>query len=88
MMGSEDMVNPSQATDEVAFRRLKAEIDEQYAPGRFLAIAGGVVIDDAAAFEDLVHSLKGRGLDPRNTLIVQAGVDQPAEAIILSGNLN
>lgn len=70
--------------NQAAYRRLRDEIGRTYEPGRFVALAGGQVIADAASFDELRSLLASRGQDPAKTLIVQAGVDYPEQAVIFS----
>jgi len=65
-----------------AYAASKDRLAQQYAAGRFLAFAGGEIVADAADFDTLRSRLLAQGRDPAQTLIVQAGVDYPEEAII------
>lgn len=60
-----------------AFRRLKPAIDKSYPQGWFVAIADDQVIAAAADFQSLEGILRERGIDPRNALVAEAGVDYP-----------
>lgn len=73
----------SQRMNEAAYLGLRAGIDTQYPSGQFVAIADGQVVADAASFDDLLVSLRKRGMEPSNVLVVQAGVEPLTEAIIL-----
>jgi len=66
-----------------AYSRLREEIKQDYPAGRFVAVAGGRVVGDSADFMDLRSQLLAIGLDPRDALIVQAGVEYPEQVIIL-----
>jgi hypothetical protein len=68
--------------NQAAFQRMKAAINQTYAPWRFLAFVDETLVADAPTFEDLVANLAGRGLDPRNALVVQAGADYPEDTTI------
>ena len=68
--------------NQAAFRRLAALINETYPHGRFVAIAGGKIIADAASFAELESSLKSLGHDSADVLVVQAGVEYPESAVI------
>ena len=67
----------------VQYRRLKPTIDQQYPPGRFVAIDDGAIVGDADDFLELHNALKQQGKDSRDILVVQAGVDYPEYGIIL-----
>jgi hypothetical protein len=67
-----------------AYRLLKEQIDSKYPRGRFVAIAGGRIIADAANLNELIPLLQSQGFSPPDTLAVEAGVDYPEYAIILS----
>jgi hypothetical protein len=61
---------------------MKAAIDKNYPQGWFVAIADDQVIGAAADFHSLEGILRERGADPRNTLVVEAGVDYPEHVTI------
>jgi len=61
----------------VAYRRLKDNISKSYPSGWFVGIADDHVIAAAADFAGLEKLLRAQGKDPRNVLVVQAGVDYP-----------
>jgi len=68
--------------NQTAFRRLAGSINQTYPQGRFVAIAEGKIIADAASFEELESALKAVGQDSVDVLVVQAGVDYPESAVI------
>lgn len=68
--------------NQAAFRQLSGFIKQNYQPGRFVAIAGGKIIADAANFDELDSILKALGQDSVDVLVVQAGVDYPESAVI------
>ncbi|MBI3410910.1 MAG: hypothetical protein HY040_21460 [Planctomycetes bacterium] len=65
-----------------AFKRMRDQIRSQYPHGRYLAIADGAVAAEAATFDALCATLDSLGKNPRETLIVQAGVEYPERATI------
>jgi hypothetical protein len=65
---------------------MKATIDENYAKGRFLAIGGGRIVADAPSFDELASRVRSLGKNPKEMLIVQAGVEYPETGIILTQN--
>lgn len=65
-----------------AFRQLSGFIEQTYPRGRYLAIAGGKIIADAASFDELDSVLKTAGQDSVEVLVVQAGVEYPESAVI------
>lgn len=65
-----------------AYRRLSDAINHRYQRGRYVAIAGGEIIADAAQFGELESSLHAIGRDSVDVLVVQAGVDYPESAVI------
>jgi len=72
--------------NQAAFRQLSSFIQKTYPPGRFVAISGGKIIADAARFEEMNSVLNQMGYYSPEVLVVQAGVDYPATAVIfLSG---
>jgi hypothetical protein len=78
-MGSdlEHMVN------EVAYRRMRAELDAKYPKGHFIGIWHGKVVADAPRLDGLIERVRGQGLDPLEVLAVRAGDDTPEYGIIL-----
>jgi len=79
--------NPERQRNEVAYRQLKPTIDQQYPPGRFVAIHEGRIVGDAASFRELDEALTTKGLTSRDILVVQAGIDYPDYADILGVRL-
>ena len=70
-------------TNEVAYRNLKSNIDRTYPQGHFVAIHGGRIVADDATLSGLLAALRDLGLDAKECLAVQAGVDYPEYAFIL-----
>jgi hypothetical protein len=60
-----------------AYRQLSGVLQQNYAPGRFLAISGGKIVADAARFEELNSILHQMGNHSPEVLVVQAGVNYP-----------
>ncbi len=72
--------------NEIAYRNLKLEIDRAYPKNRFIAIHNQKIVADAASLPELLATLAAQGLNPKECLAVQAGVDYPEFAyILLSG---
>ena len=69
-------------TNQAAFRRLAGFINETLPRGRFVAIADGKIVSDAATFDELDAALKACGQDSVDVLVVQAGADYPESAVI------
>jgi hypothetical protein len=65
-----------------AYERLKSELAAKYPKGHFVGISRGKVVADGAKLDDLIAKLRGLGLDPRQVLAVQAGIEVPRYAII------
>lgn len=72
----------SRDRNQMAFRKLKPEIDRQFSAGRFVAIADGEVVTDSGSFEGIAEELGKLGKGPLDALVVQAGMEYPAEAMI------
>jgi hypothetical protein len=77
-------LTPGYRRNQEAYRRLKAEIGRDYPLGRFVAIHDGRIAADAADLEELDALLKAAGVAPRESLVVQAGVDYPEYVVILT----
>jgi hypothetical protein len=65
-----------------AYWRLKDTIARTYPPGRFVAIAGGQIVGDAAEFLELHTALLKAGYEPRRVIVVQAGVEYPRKVTL------
>ncbi len=61
----------------IAYRRMKAAIDASHPQGWFVAISDDQVLAAAVDFHELEAMLRAQGRDPRNALVVEAGVDYP-----------
>jgi hypothetical protein len=70
------------AVNQIAYRKLKPQIDRRYPPNRFVAIADGRIVADASDFDELQTRLQKIGKDARDTLVVQAGVTYPDNVTI------
>jgi hypothetical protein len=68
--------------NQTAFRQLSGFIDQSYQRGRFVAIADGKIIADAASFVELDSALNALGQGSADVLVVQAGVQYPESAVI------
>jgi hypothetical protein len=65
-----------------AYHRLKETIRQTYPRGWFVGIADEQVVGGAATFADLKTLLRAQGRDPRDVLVVEAGIDYPQYATI------
>jgi len=74
--------NTEYERNNVAYRRLKETISKAYPCGWFVGIADDQVLAAAADFPALAAMLRANGKDPRNVLVVQAGVDYPESVTI------
>ncbi len=63
--------------NEIDYRSLKPTIDRTYPKGRFIAIHNQQVVGDATTLPELLASLAAQGLNSKECLAVQAGVDYP-----------
>jgi len=63
-------------------RNIKAAIDAQYPRGWFVAVDGEMVLAAESDFHRLEQSLQTQGRDPRQVLVLEAGVSQPAYVTI------
>jgi hypothetical protein len=79
-------MNPSteHRCNQDAYRRLKDTIERKYQHAQYVAISEGRIIADSHRFDDLRIRLASLGKDPTQTLVVQAGVDYPENAMILN----
>ena len=80
-MGDE---NGNSAANE--FESLKADIDRRFPQGRFVAVEDDRIFADAETLRKLVETLTAMGKNPQQMLVVQAGVDYPKSAVILTGS--
>jgi hypothetical protein len=63
--------------NQAAYRQLRSFIEKTYPPGRFVAIAGGKIVADAADFAELNALLHQMGDHSPDVLVVQAGAQHP-----------
>lgn len=70
--------------NEAAFRRLKPMIDGAYPVARFVAIHGGRIVADAENLAALRERLAALSIPPREALVVRAGVEYAASAVIFT----
>lgn len=80
-MPSPNALNPP---DESEWRKLRDAIDARFPAGRFVAVEQGRVLADAPSFRELDDALKAMGKTSKEILVVQAGVEIPEFAFILS----
>ncbi|HYV34838.1 MAG TPA: hypothetical protein VE988_03980 [Gemmataceae bacterium] len=66
-----------------AYQNLKGAIASNYPKGWLIGIGNEEIIAAAANFSALQTELRARGVDPRNVLVVEAGVDYPEFVNIL-----
>jgi hypothetical protein len=71
--------------DQASYQRLKEAIRKTYPHGWFVGIAGDQIVGAAADFRSLETNLRAQGKDPREVLVVEAGVDYP-QYVTISGN--
>ncbi len=76
-------MDEARENNQAAYRRLKATITETFPPGRLVAIHEGQIVADAADFDVLKAALRALGKNPRDVLVVQAGVEYPETVVIL-----
>jgi hypothetical protein len=72
------MTSPAAAIE----RDFRAAINAQYPHGWFVAIDGERVLAAESDFPRLEQSLRTQGRDPRQVLVLEAGVSQPAYVTI------
>jgi len=65
-----------------AYHRMKEMLRQTFPKGWFVGIADEQIVGNAASFQDLQCLLQATGRDPRNVLVVEAGVDYPEFANI------
>src|SRR5438552_18566476 len=64
-----------QTPNEIAYRNLKPTIDRTYPKGQLIAIHNQQIVANAATFPELLANLAAQGLNSKECLAVQAGVD-------------
>lgn len=77
-------MDQERAANHAAYLRLKGAIARTYKHGRFVAIAGGLIIADADGFDDLRSRVAAVGKDSAEVLVIQAGVEYPESAVIFA----
>lgn len=68
--------------NQAAYLHLARSINHTYPNDRFVAIAGGMIVADAATFDELDAALTTLGQDSDEVLVVQAGHVYPESAVI------
>ena len=68
--------------NKVAYQQLRQTITQTYPKGWFVGIANDQILGAAESFRDLERLLQERGTDPRQTLVVEAGVTYPDNVTI------
>jgi hypothetical protein len=71
------------ADNQAAYRRLKHEIDEKYPLNRFVAIDKWQIVADTDTLDAMLLKLAALGWNPRDVMVVQAGVFEPDEVFIV-----
>ncbi len=64
------------------YKAARREIDGRFPTGHFVAVEGGQVVADAPSHRLLVEILCTNGKNPKDMLVVQAGVQYPESAVI------
>jgi hypothetical protein len=64
-----------ESLNQSAYRRLREFIRENYPHGRFVAIAGGKIVADAATFREVDSMLDQMGFTSPDVLVAEAGVE-------------
>ncbi len=77
-------MNTAQDCNELAFQKIREELNKQFPAGHFVAFDAGELIADAMTFDDLTAVLSALGKDRPDVFVAQAGVDYPKEVIILT----
>jgi hypothetical protein len=75
--------NQIQANDP-SYRRLKEQIDDNYAKGWFVAVRNWQIAGASERFDDLAVALRAAGIDPRTVLVIQAGANVPEQVTIFA----
>jgi len=73
------------AQQNAVYQRLKESIRQTYPHGWFVAIADDRILAAAADFWELKRRVIAEGFDPRNVLVVEAGVSYPDHVDIFLG---
>ena len=79
------MTEAERMSQTAAYQRLKESIGQTYPRGWFVAIAEDRVLAAAAEFGELKDRVRAEGFDPRDVLVVEAGVNYPDHVDIFLG---
>jgi hypothetical protein len=66
-----------QDRNNAAYLRMKETIKQNYPHGWFIGIADDRIVGAAAEFCDLEIQLRAQGIDSREVLVIEAGVEYP-----------
>jgi hypothetical protein len=64
------------------FAVIQRDVDRRFPAGRFVAVEAGSVVADAESHAKLVEELRSQGKSPNGLVVIQAGVQYPASAVI------
>jgi len=64
------------------FADIQRDVAARFPAGRFVAVEGGSVIADAESHAKLVEKLRSQGKSPQGLVVIQAGAEYPASAVI------
>src|SRR6266540_1379844 len=78
-----DTLPPEERLNQLAYRKLRATIDQTYPKGQFVAIHSGQVVADAPSLAELFRRLGELGISPKESLMAQAGNETPEYGMIL-----
>lgn len=76
------MIQFSQSAGPERFEDVQREVNRRFAPGRFVAVEAGQPVADAESHVRLVEQLSAQGKSPRGMVVIQAGTQYPATAVI------
>ena len=68
-----------QAENEIAYDRMKDQLDATYPVGVFVAFGHGKVIGHSADFRELRRQIESSGRDPREVMVMRIGDDEPTD---------
>jgi len=64
------------------FADIQRDVDSRFPAGRFVAVEAGSVVADGASHANLVEKLRSLGKSPQGLVVIQAGAQYPASAVI------
>lgn len=75
------------ALNNAAYHKYRQHIDATFPKDWFVAIHEGQIVCDGKSFDDVLQSLRQKGINPRDAMVVQSGEPNMDHMMILGAAL-